>query len=129
MSVEERTLQTIGVIAGDGVGPEVIEQALGVLNDVRGPHGLSFETVPFDLGGERYLRTGEVLPDSVVEELRRCDAVLLGAVGHPKVPPGVLEKGLLLRLRFEFHQYINLRPVKLYPGVESPIRGKGPRAH
>jgi 3-isopropylmalate dehydrogenase len=119
-------LPTIGVIPGDGVGPEVIHEALAVLQDVRGAHDLRLQTVPFDLGGERYLRSGEVLPDSVVEELRRCDAILLGAVGHPKVAPGILERGLLLKLRFDFHQYINLRPVRLYPGVETPIRDKGP---
>jgi 3-isopropylmalate dehydrogenase len=114
---------TIGVIAGDGVGPEVIRPALEVLADVAGP---AYETVSFDLGAQRYLRTGEVLPDSAVAELRGLDAILLGAVGDPRVPPGVLEKGLLLRLRFDFHQYVNLRPVKLFPGVETPIKGKGP---
>jgi 3-isopropylmalate dehydrogenase len=119
-------LATIGVIAGDGVGPEVVEQGLAVLRDVAGRDRLAFELVPFDLGGERFLRTGEVLPESVVDDLRRCDAIFLGAVGHPGVPPGVLEKGILLRLRFEFHQYINLRPVKLFPGVTTPIRDKGP---
>lgn len=116
-------MRTIGVIAGDGVGPEVIRPALEILKDVAGG---SIETHAFDLGGERYLRTGEVLPASAIDELRRCDAILLGAVGHPDVPPGVLEKGLLLRLRFDFHQYINLRPVRLYPGVETPIRDKRP---
>jgi 3-isopropylmalate dehydrogenase len=116
-------LPTIGVIAGDGVGPEVIRAALEVLDDVG---GTSFERQAFDLGAERFLRTGEVLPDSAVAELRQCDAILLGAVGHPGVPPGILEKGLLLRLRFDFHQYVNLRPVRLYPGVETPIKGKGP---
>src|SRR5690606_15901908 len=80
----------------------------------------------FDLGSDRYLRTGEVLPDSVERELGRCDAILLGAIGDPRVPPGVLEKGLLLRIRFDFQQYINLRPVQLLPGVEAPIKGKGP---
>jgi 3-isopropylmalate dehydrogenase len=80
----------------------------------------------FDFGGERYLRTGEVLPDSAVAELRRFHAIYLGAIGHPDVKPGILEKGILLRLRFELDQYINLRPVKLYPGVETPIKGKGP---
>lgn len=119
-------MRTIGVIAGDGVGPEVMEQALAVLGDVQTAHGLDLRLVPFDLGGALYLRSGQVLPDNTLDELRRCDAILLGAVGHPEVPPGILEKGLLLRLRFEFHQYINLRPIKLYPGVETPIRGKGP---
>ncbi len=119
-------MATIGVIAGDGVGPEVVEQALAVLGDVAGLDGQSFQLVGFDLGGERYLQTGEVLPDSALDDLRKCDAIFLGAVGHPGVPPGVLEKGILLRLRFAFHQYVNLRPVKLFPGVETPIRGKGP---
>jgi len=117
---------TIGLIAGDGVGPEVVDQGLAVLADVAGLDGTSFDLVPFDLGGERYLRTGEVLPESALADLRRCDAIYLGAVGHPGVAPGILEKGILLRLRFDFHQYINLRPVKLFPGVETPIRGKGP---
>ncbi len=117
-------MANIGVIAGDGVGPEVIREALAVLEAVEG--GGRHQIISFDLGGERYLRTGEVLPDSELEALRRCDAILLGAVGDPRVPPGVLEKGLLLRLRFAFHQYINLRPVRLYPGVTTPISGKGP---
>ena len=116
----------LGVVAGDGVGPEVIAQSLAVLEAVAGSEGMAYELVPVDLGGERYLRTGEVLPDDALGELRRCDAILLGAVGHPTVPPGVLEKGVLLRLRFDFHQYINLRPIQLFPGVEGPIRGKGP---
>src|SRR3954454_3385655 len=122
----EAALPTIGVIAGDGVGPEVVREGLAVLAEAAGRDGFRYELVPFDLGGERYLKTGEVLPDSTLEELRRCDALYLGAVGHPGVAPGVLEKGILLRLRFEFHQYINLRPVRLYPGVETPIKGKGP---
>jgi 3-isopropylmalate dehydrogenase len=122
----EATLATIGVIAGDGVGPEVVREALAVLAVAASRDGFAYSLVPFDLGGERYLRTGEVLPDAVLAELRRCDALFLGAVGHPGVPPGVLEKGVLLRLRFEFHQYVNLRPVRLYPGVETPIKGKGP---
>jgi 3-isopropylmalate dehydrogenase len=119
-------LATIGVIAGDGVGPEVVRESLAVLEDASRREDFRHELVPFDLGGERYLTTGEVLPDAVLEELRRCDAILLGAVGHPGVPPGFLEQGILLRLRFAFHQYINLRPVHLYPGVETPIKGKGP---
>ncbi len=122
----EADLPTIGVIAGDGVGPEVIGEALAVLEAAGGGGAPRPELVRFDLGGERFLRTGEVLPDGAVADLRRCDAILLGAVGDPRVPPGVLEKGLLLKLRFDFHQYINLRPVRLYPGVETPIKGKGP---
>ncbi|HMB03948.1 MAG TPA: 3-isopropylmalate dehydrogenase [Isosphaeraceae bacterium] len=119
-------MPTIGVIAGDGVGPEVVREGLAVLMEVATAENFSYETLPVDLGGERYLRTGEVLPDRLLDELRRCDAIFLGAVGDPAVPPGVLERGILLRLRFEFHQYVNLRPVHLYPGVETPVKGKGP---
>jgi 3-isopropylmalate dehydrogenase len=114
----------LGVVAGDGVGPEVTAEALQVLAAVARIEGVDFETVAFDLGGEHYLKTGEVLPELQIERLRGCDAILLGAVGHPGVAPGVLEKGILLRLRFDFHQYINLRPVHLYTGVECPIKGK-----
>ena len=85
-------------------------------------NGFKFETVSYDFGGERYKRTGEVLPDGAVEEMRKFHAILLGAIGHPDVKPGILEKGILLRLRFDLDQYINLRPVKLYPGVETPVR-------
>jgi len=119
-------LPRIGVIAGDGVGPEVVREGLAVLADAAARDGFRYETVPFDLGGERYLKSGEILPDSVVDDLSKCDAIFLGAVGHPAVAPGVLEKGILLRLRFDFHQYINLRPVRLFPGVETPVKGKGP---
>ena len=116
----------LGVVAGDGVGPEVTAEGLEVLSAVSRIEGFDVQTTPFDLGGERYLKTGAVLPDTEIERLRGCDAILLGAVGHPDVPPGVLEKGILLRLRFDFHQYINLRPVHLYTGVDCPIKGKGP---
>ncbi len=116
----------LGVVAGDGVGPEVTAEGLEVLGVVAGLEGFDFKLFTIDLGGDRYLRTGEVLPDAEIERLRDCDAILLGAVGHPLVPPGILEKGILLRLRFEFHQYVNLRPIRLYPGVLGPIRGKGP---
>ena len=122
----EAELAKIGVIAGDGVGPEVVREGLAILDDVSGRDGLRLELIEFDLGGERYLKSGEVLPESVIEDLRRCDAIYLGAVGHPEVAPGVLEKGILLRIRFDFRQYINLRPVRLFPGVETPIKGKGP---
>ena len=122
----EAVLPTIGVIAGDGVGPEVVEQGLSVLEAAASRDGFQYKLVPFSIGGEHYLATGEVLSDQVIADLKRCDAILLGAVGHPGVAPGVLEKGLLLRLRFEFHQYINLRPVKLFPGVDTPIKAKGP---
>ncbi len=117
----------IGIIAGDGVGPEVICEALGVLQDVATTEGISIDTVDVDLGSERYLRTKEVLPDSVQEDLSKTDAILLGAVGDPRVPPGVLERGLLLKLRFDFEQAINLRPIQLLEGVETPIKNKGPR--
>ena len=119
-------MPTIGVIHGDGIGPEVVREGLDVLALAASRDGFAYETRSFDLGGERYLKSGEVLPDAVMDELRRCDVLFLGAVGHPGVPPGVLEKGILLKLRFEFHQYVNLRPIKLYPGVETPIKGKGP---
>ena len=119
-------MPTIGVVAGDGVGPEVVREALAVLAAAAARDGFAYDLRPFDVGGERYLKSGEVLPDAVVDDLRRCDAILLGAVGHPDVAPGVLEKGILLRLRFDFHQYVNLRPVRLYPGVETPVKGKGP---
>ena len=117
----------IAVIPGDGTGPEQVREGLKVLEAARDRYGLKLETVSYDLGGERYLRTGEILPDSVLEELKSFDAILLGAIGHPDVKPGILEKGLLLRLRFELDLYINLRPVKLYPGVETPLKNKGPQ--
>jgi 3-isopropylmalate dehydrogenase len=89
-------------------------------------YGFKYELVNYDLGGERYLKTGEILPDSVIEDLRKCDTIFLGAIGHPDVQPGILEKGLLLKARFALEQYINLRPVKLYPGVDCPLKDKGP---
>jgi 3-isopropylmalate dehydrogenase len=115
-------LHRIGIIAGDGIGPEVVGEARKAL----GAAGFAYEAVDYDLGGDRYLRTGEILPDSVLDELRGLDAVLLGAVGTPEVPPGVLERGLLLRLRFELDLYVNLRPVRLLPGAPTPLAGKGP---
>ncbi len=116
----------LGVVAGDGVGPEVIAESLQVLAAVARSEGIDYELEHVDIGGAHYLRTGEVLPDAAVRQLRESDAILLGAVGDPRVPPGVLEQGILLRLRFDFHQYVNLRPIHLFPGVECPIRGKGP---
>jgi len=116
----------IAVLPGDGTGPEVVREALKVLDAACAKHGVKLETQHYDLGGERYLESGEILPDSVLEELRGFNAILLGAIGHPKVKPGILEKGLLLRLRFELDQYINLRPVQLYPGVDCPLKDKGP---
>ncbi len=116
----------IAVIPGDGTGPEVTAEAIKILRAVAARDGFTCELTNYDLGGERYLRTKETLPASVLAELRGFDAIFLGAVGHPQVPPGVLEKGLLLELRFQLDQYINLRPVKLFPGVETPLAGKGP---
>lgn len=116
----------IGVIAGDGVGPEVIREGLKVINAASKKTGFKYETVTYDFGGERYLKTGEVLPDSALEEMKQLDVIYLGAVGHPQVKPGILEKGLLLRLRFGLDQYINLRPIILYPGVPTPLKDKKP---
>jgi 3-isopropylmalate dehydrogenase len=116
----------IAVISGDGTGPEVVAEGLKVLKSAAPKAGVSFNFIPYDLGGERYLKNGEILPESVLSELKKVDAIYLGAIGHPEVKPGILEKGLLLRLRFELDQYINLRPVILYPGVETPLRNKGP---
>ncbi|SPF41494.1 3-isopropylmalate dehydrogenase [Syntrophobacter sp. SbD1] len=116
----------IAVIPGDGTGPEVMREALKALDAASQKTGFSTEQVHFDLGGERYLRTGEILPPGVLEDLGKFDAILLGAIGHPDVKPGILEKGLLLELRFKLDQYVNLRPVILYPGVETPLNDKGP---
>jgi len=117
---------TIAVMPGDGTGPEVTAEAVKVLKAAAAKFGFTLEMTEFDFGGERYKKTGETLPDSAVEELRKFDAILLGAIGHPDVAPGILEKGILLKARFELDQYINLRPVRLYPGVATPIKGKGP---
>ena len=116
----------IAVIPGDGTGPEVAAEGVKVLKAAAERFNIKLEFHDYDLGGERYMRTGEVLPDSVLAELRGMDSIFLGAIGHPEVRPGILEKGILLRLRFELDQYINLRPVKLYPGVYTPIKDKGP---
>ena len=116
----------IAVIAGDGTGPEVMREGCKVLEASATRGGFQFDWRRYDVGGDRYLKTGETLPDSVLKELREADAIYLGAIGHPDVKPGVLERGILLKLRFELDQYINLRPVKLYPGVWTPLRDKGP---
>jgi 3-isopropylmalate dehydrogenase len=116
----------IAVLPGDGTGPEVVAEGLKVLNAAAEKFGFAVETKEFNWGGDRYLATGNVLPDDAAETLKQFDAVFLGAIGHPQVKPGILEKGILLKLRFELDQYINLRPVKLYPGVETPLAGKGP---
>jgi 3-isopropylmalate dehydrogenase len=114
------------VIGGDGTGPEVAREAVKVLRAASGKFGFKLNFHDYDFGGDRYLRTKEVLPDSASTELRKFPAILLGAIGHPDVKPGILEKGILLRLRFEMEQYINLRPVKLYDERYCPIKGKKP---
>ena len=116
----------IAVIPGDGTGPEVVREGLKVLEAVSRLCGFTCRLHHYDFGGEHYLRTGETLPDAALDELRTKDAIYLGAVGHPDVPPGILERGLLLKLRFKLDQYINLRPVKLYPGVDCPLKNKRP---
>ncbi len=116
----------IAVIPGDGTGPEVVREGLKVLDATSSRFGFNLKFNEFDLGGERYLKTGEAMPDTIVGELGGHNAIFLGAIGHPDVKPGILEKGILLRLRFEMDQYINLRPVKLYPGVECPLKDKEP---
>ena len=116
----------IAVLPGDGTGPEVVREALKVLAKVAKLESFEYSTEEFDFGGDRYLATGHIIDDDDIDGLRKFDAILLGAVGHPDVHPGILEKGLLLRLRFALDQYINLRPVRLYPGVETPLKDKGP---
>ena len=116
----------IAVLGGDGTGPEVVAEAIKALNAAGEKHGVKLEYTDFNWGGEHYMATGEILPEDGPEKLRAFDSILLGAIGHPDVKPGILEKGLLLGLRFALDHYINLRPVKLYPGVETPIKNKGP---
>ncbi|UCH13490.1 MAG: 3-isopropylmalate dehydrogenase [Bacteroidales bacterium] len=116
----------IAVLPGDGTGPEVVDEGIKVLKAASDKFGFKLNFEWFDFGGDRYLETGEILPDSAVEEFRKFDSIFLGAIGHPDVKPGILEKGILLKLRFELDQYINLRPVKLYPGVPTPLKDKGP---
>jgi 3-isopropylmalate dehydrogenase len=121
----------LAIVPGDGIGPEVTAEAVKVLEQVAGSHGggVKFESTRYDLGAERYLATGEVLPDTVLAEIREHDAILLGAVGgrpgDPHLPPGLLERGLLLRLRFELDHYVNLRPSRIYPGARSPLSEPG----
>ena len=119
-------MHKIAVLPCDGVGPEVVAEGLKVMAAAADVYDVDYELVEYDIGGERYLRTGEVLPNSVLAELGQCDAIYLGAVGHPDVPTGALEQGILLKLRFGFDQYVNLRPIKLYPGVATPLKDKGP---
>ncbi|MEI6971597.1 MAG: 3-isopropylmalate dehydrogenase [bacterium] len=116
----------IAVLPGDGTGPEVVAEGVKVLKAASRKFGFKLSLTNYDFGGKRYLATGETVPDSAIKELRKFDSIFLGAIGHPDVKPGILEKGILLKLRFDLDQYINLRPVKLFPGVETPIKGKGP---
>ncbi len=116
----------IAVIPGDGTGPEVVNEGIKVLNTAAAKCGFGLNFSYYSLGGEYYKATGEVLPDDQLSALAQADAIYLGAIGHPEVKPGILEKGILLKLRFEFDQYINLRPVKLYDGVDTPLKDKGP---
>jgi len=124
--METKKHYRIAVIPGDGTGPEVTQEAVKALQTLTSNEEFEVQLTYFDLGGARYLRTGEVLPEGTLDELKTHDAILLGAIGHPDVKPGILEKGLLLELRFQLDQYINLRPVILYPGVETPLKDKGP---
>jgi len=124
--METKKQYRIAVIPGDGTGPEVTQEAVKALQTLTSNEEFEVQLTYFDLGGARYLRTGEVLPEGTLDELKTHDAILLGAIGHPDVKPGILEKGLLLELRFQLDQYINLRPVILYPGVETPLKDKGP---
>ncbi|MDD4527795.1 MAG: isocitrate/isopropylmalate family dehydrogenase, partial [Candidatus Margulisbacteria bacterium] len=117
----------IAIIPGDGTGPEVVAEGIKILNTSSEKFGFKLNYTQFDFGGERYLKTGKILEESEINELRKFKAIFLGAIGHPEVQPGILEKGILLKLRFALDQYINLRPVKLYEGVETPIKNKGPK--
>ena len=117
----------IAVIPGDGTGPEVVTEGLKVLKAVSEKFKFKYLLEYYGLGGERYLKTKETVPDTVLDELKQMDAIYLGAIGHPDVKPGILEQGILLKIRFQLDQYVNLRPVKLYPGVETPLKDKGPK--
>ncbi len=124
--MESSTSYQIAVIPGDGTGPEVVREGVKVLEAASKNFGFSIELEHFDLGGDRYIRTGEILPQNEIEKIKSKTAILLGAIGHPDVKPGILEKGILLNLRFTMDQYINLRPVKLYPNIDTPLKDKGP---
>jgi len=116
----------IAVIPGDGTGPEVVREGLKVLDAASKKFGFTYEKATFDLGGDRYLKTGETLPESAIHEMRKFNAIYLGAIGHPEVKPGILEQGILLKLRFSLDQYINLRPVRLYNEAFCPVKDKKP---
>jgi 3-isopropylmalate dehydrogenase len=116
----------ISIIPGDGTGPEVVTEGIKILQAIADKFGFRLNFTYYDLGGEHYKATGEILPENILESFAESNAIYLGAIGHPDVKPGILEKGILLKLRFYFDQYINLRPVKLYEGVETPLKYKGP---
>ena len=116
----------ISLLPGDGTGPEVVNEAVKILNKTQSKYNVEFNFIKNDLGGDRYLKSNELVTTKDLEDLRNSDAILLGAIGHPDVKPGILEQGILLYLRKEFDQYINLRPVILYPGIETPLAGKTP---
>ncbi len=116
----------IAQVGGDGTGPEVLAEGIKVIGEVQKKYGFKLNYTKYDFGAERYLKTGETLPDSAIEEFRKQDAIYLGAIGHPDVKPGILELGILLKARFKLDQYINLRPVKLFPNVETPLKDKKP---
>jgi 3-isopropylmalate dehydrogenase len=116
----------IAVVPGDGTGPEVVREGIKVLKSVAQKYNIQFNFTEYPFGGDYYLKKGEVLPAGAVNELRKYDAIYLGAIGHPDVKPGILETGILLKLRFDLDQYINLRPIKLYPNVETPLANKKP---
>jgi 3-isopropylmalate dehydrogenase len=123
-----RQTHNIAVVDGDGTGPEVMAEGLKVLSAATSRFGFGLSITHYDIGGDRYLRSGETLPDTVLAELGQHDAIYLSAIGHPDVKPGILEQGILLRLRFELDQYINLRPVRLFPGVKTPVAGATPES-
>ena len=120
------TKYDIAVLPGDGTGPEVVNEGLKVLETAAGKYGFDLNFSTYNIGGEHYLKTGEILPDEILSDVSKADAIFLGAIGHPDVKPGILEKGILLNLRFALDQYINLRPVTLYEGVATPLKDKGP---
>jgi len=120
------TTYSIAVIPGDGTGPEVVREGIKALNAAARKFGFSLDYHTFPYGGDHYKKTGETLPEKALDELRQFPAILLGAIGHPDVAPGILETGILLKLRFGLDQYVNLRPIKLYEGVETPLKEKGP---
>lgn len=122
----ERKTYKIGVFPGDGIGPEILKEGIKVLKAASEKFNFGIDLTNYDFGGDRYLKTGEILPDSAIKEFKQLDAIYLGAVGHPDVAPGILEQGILLKIRFELDQYINLRPVVLYPNVWSPLKNKTP---